>query len=229
MPTDTFVISAAGNDGTGFRQAATWAGIGAGSFTADDGSTLFVSKLHSGSTFFADVSFLRFDTSALPEGITVTGANLLLFVIGKQDQDTTFGLVADYYDFGGEPSVAGDWIETASPSILAATDLGVISTGGVNTIALSDFTGISTSGFTGIRLTLSAGTPGSPDVVNSLDIAAQEHASQEPRLEVTYTEAGVQQLRPDADIVTTGWATAPLWSKIDEESADGTVITATAS
>lgn len=38
-----------------------------------------------------------------------------------------------------------------------------------------------------------------------------------------------QTLRPDADIVTTGWSTAPLFSKIDEESADGTVITATAS
>lgn len=38
-----------------------------------------------------------------------------------------------------------------------------------------------------------------------------------------------QMLRPDADIVTTGWSTAPLFSKIDEESADGTVITATAS
>lgn len=33
---------------------------------------------------------------------------------------------------------------------------------------------------------------------------------------------------PDADIVTTGWATAPLFSKINDDS-DATVITATAS
>lgn len=38
----------------------------------------------------------------------------------------------------------------------------------------------------------------------------------------------LQQLRPDADITTTGWATAPLFSKINDES-DATVITATAS
>lgn len=38
----------------------------------------------------------------------------------------------------------------------------------------------------------------------------------------------LQQLRPDADVVTTGWATAPLYSKINDES-DATVITATAS
>lgn len=38
-----------------------------------------------------------------------------------------------------------------------------------------------------------------------------------------------QAIRPDADVTTTGWTTTPLWSKIEEESADGTVITATAS
>lgn len=38
-----------------------------------------------------------------------------------------------------------------------------------------------------------------------------------------------QTLRPDADVTTTGWTTTPLWSKIEETSADGTVITATAS
>jgi len=38
-----------------------------------------------------------------------------------------------------------------------------------------------------------------------------------------------QQLRPDADITTTGWSSTPLWSKIDEDPAGGDVITGTAS
>ncbi len=38
-----------------------------------------------------------------------------------------------------------------------------------------------------------------------------------------------QEARPDADVTTTGWSTTPLWSKIEESSADGTVISATAS
>lgn len=38
----------------------------------------------------------------------------------------------------------------------------------------------------------------------------------------------VQSLRPDADTADGGWTSTPLWSKVDEESADGTVITATA-
>jgi hypothetical protein len=37
-----------------------------------------------------------------------------------------------------------------------------------------------------------------------------------------------QQIRPDADITTTGWTTAPLWSKVND-SSDSTVISSTAS
>lgn len=37
-----------------------------------------------------------------------------------------------------------------------------------------------------------------------------------------------QEVRPDADVTTTGWTTTPLYSKINDES-DATVITATAS
>ena len=43
--------------------------------------------------------------------------------------------------------------------------------------------------------------------------------------EVTLTTG--QILLPDADIATTGWATAPLFSKVND-SSDATVITATA-
>lgn len=43
------------------------------------------------------------------------------------------------------------------------------------------------------------------------------------------TVAEGQILRPDADTTTTGWTTTPLFSKINEAVADGTVITATAS
>ena len=37
-----------------------------------------------------------------------------------------------------------------------------------------------------------------------------------------------QIIRPDADVTATSWGPAPLWSKVEEESADGVVITATA-
>jgi len=44
----------------------------------------------------------------------------------------------------------------------------------------------------------------------------------------TYVPLALDEALPDADIVTTGWATAPLFSKVNDAS-DGTVITATAS
>jgi len=37
-----------------------------------------------------------------------------------------------------------------------------------------------------------------------------------------------QQIRPDADTDASTWTTTPLWSKIDEVTAGGDVITATA-
>ena len=37
-----------------------------------------------------------------------------------------------------------------------------------------------------------------------------------------------QRLVPDADIDAGGWATEPLWSKVNDRIPDGTVITATA-
>jgi hypothetical protein len=37
----------------------------------------------------------------------------------------------------------------------------------------------------------------------------------------------IQQVRPDADNAAGGWTTTPLWSKVDEASAGGDVITAT--
>ena len=46
---------------------------------------------------------------------------------------------------------------------------------------------------------------------------------------ITVGAGAVQALRPDGDLATTGWSTAPLWSKVDEETADATVITATMS
>jgi len=50
-------------------------------------------------------------------------------------------------------------------------------------------------------------------------------------VEVPWAITGTEltAIRPADDITTTGWTDTPLWSKVDEESPDATVITATAS
>jgi hypothetical protein len=182
MPTTTFAISSDVNDGSGYYTSNSWPANG-GTWSADDDTSLYVSKAKSGSTYYNDVAFLRFDTSSLGSGATVNSATLDLYVLSKNNDDNA-SLLADYYDFGGEPSGAEDWVLTSSPAILSQS-VASLTPNSVNSISLTDLSGISNTGITGIRLTLSAITPTGMNVV---EIAAYEHTSaQEPRLNVTYT------------------------------------------
>lgn len=185
MAQSTFDATA-GNDGSGYYAHTAWPPNG-GTWAADDTTSDYVSKLKTGGTYIQDVAFFRWDTSSLPDDATIDGATLKLHVVSKTDDDN-YSLVGDYYDFGGEPSVAGDWIETSNPSIFTAIDLTGIATGAVRSITLTDLTGISRTGVTGIRLTLSSGTPVGN---NSLEVAAAENTSSlpVPQLVVDYTPA----------------------------------------
>lgn len=66
-----------------------------------------------------------------------------------------------------------------------------------------------------------------------VEFNANAGASNQPAIDDLCVEDWVpsapQAIRPDADTTTTGWTSTPLFSKINEASADGTVITATAS
>jgi hypothetical protein len=119
-------------------------------------------------------------------------------------------LVGDYYDFGGEPSVAADWILTASPSIFTAKRLNTFTAGSPSTITLNDLSGINTSGYTGIRLTLDSGTP-SAAFENNIIIASSENTTYlGVQLDVTYwiypanSSLTLVDVLPDADTTTTG-------------------------
>ena len=182
MPTDTFPIAAATDDGCGLWTSGSWPP----SFSADESDTELICSKALVGNYVEEISFMRWDTSTLPDDSTIDSANLQLYATSRNDTSDNYSLVGDYYDFGGEPVVAGDFIETASPTIFTAKDIGTFTLSAVNTIALTDLTGISKTGTTGIRLTLSSGTPAAE---NYIIFAAFEHAQQEPRLEVTWTAA----------------------------------------
>lgn len=132
------------------------------------------------------LTFLRFDTSNIPDDAVITGAELKLHVNSKID-DNGASVVADYYDFGGEPTVVGDYVETISSSIIASTTIASIVDDAVNTITLTDLTGISKTGYTGIRLGIGAVTLGADNDENWVEWALSEHATfPPPTLEVTY-------------------------------------------
>lgn len=73
---------------------------------------------------------------------------------------------------------------------------------------------------------LSQITPGSPTTAVNM---TGESDSAMAAISLKTAAVVTQTLRPDADTTTTGWTSTPLFSKINETSADGTVITATAS
>ena len=190
MPTDTFSTTDA-NDGSGYYAGgATWP-ANSGTWNDEPGGSIWVSKTDEGVNYTQDSAFLRFDTATIDDAATITAATLKLYVVSKTDSDN-YSLVGDAYDFGGEPTVAADWVETASPSIFSAVDLGSLTTSAVNNIAITDLAAVNKTGFTGIRLTLSAGTP---TAANFVEFAASEHAQQEPRLEVTYDLPGLAWIR----------------------------------
>jgi hypothetical protein len=202
VPTQVFPIAADSDDGWGvYLNGSAWPGAtNGGTFT--DGDTfdptiVLVSK--------RDVSLengwglLRFETGAvIPGTATITASELQLTIAAAGSDFENLAMVADYYDFGGEPVVPGDWIETASPSIIGSQDISTFNTVGVTyNIALTDLTGIKRAGesnaqgftgWTGIRLTLSAISP--PTASSVLLWASRENVTyQEPRLSVTWTEA----------------------------------------
>lgn len=67
------------------------------------------------------------------------------------------------------------------------------------------------------------------DAPDPWDTGGDSPGTQEKSFYIDYTTVATQTLRPDADTTTTGWTSTPLFSKINESSPDGTVITATAS
>ena len=210
MATDTFDIASSAADGACYMSGS----YPPASFTeysdntADGGeNVLDVGKSNFGGTRFFNVSFLRFDTSGIGDSDTITAATLKLYLYSVVHATGGKSLVGDYYDFGGEPTVSGDYTETASPSIFSALGLGSITSGAVNDIALTDLTGINKTGYTGIRLTLSSGDITTSGQQNTVYIASYEHSTlQAAQLEVTYTPSGGGGGGGHANMLTMGLA-----------------------
>lgn len=182
----SFPVATGNDDGTGYRTAATWAGIDSGAFTGDETLNLFVSKTFVTPNYFEDISVVRFDTSSIPDDAVITSARLKWWVDNKNDNSQGFVLEADYYDFGGTPTVSGDWIQTVAANILDSLPLASVLSGW-NVQELSDISGINKSGYTGIRLALNAAA--TPTGNNTLEISGFAAGLGHPlvQLDVDYT------------------------------------------
>jgi hypothetical protein len=129
------------------------------------------------------VPLLRFDTSGLPDGATITSATLKLYVVGKADADDR-GLMAEWYAASNWPIDGADYSLDSTGSALAGSDITAITVGAVNSFALSGLSGVSTTGSTGLRLHVSGGVPAGD---NYAQFASFENANTEAQLVVTWT------------------------------------------
>lgn len=198
MATDTFALSANDQDSCGYKRGSTFATLSAETFDENPfGATLISLSCTSSGEFWILNGFMRFDTSTLPDGATITGANLKVYVdTGAEPDGIQFA--ADFYDFGGTPAVDADWEATSSGDAIATIDVGSLTQGAVNTIALTGLTGISKTGITGLRFAPKTGATPTGD--NYVDFAAFDHGSfQEPRLEVTYSSGTSATVDLDTD------------------------------
>lgn len=182
MTQTTFEVLSDVDDGCGYKTGGGYPPTG--SYVVLDGSALYAWK----GTSEVDCSFIRWDTSAIPDDATITAATLRVYVTGVGANPDSRSLVGDWYDFGGEPSVDADWTASVGTTAVAGTALSSFSLYSWSDISLSNpDANINKTGYTGIRLGVS-GAAGTAD--NYVAFAAYEYdPTKAPELVVTYTEA----------------------------------------
>ena len=152
-----------------------------------DGTTLGMRR--SGPTFSGyevRVGLLRFDTSSLPDGATVTAATLRLHVTGRTVTNGR-SVVGEWFDAAQWPLDGADYALSAASSAHAGTPLASLAVGSQSELLLQNLGAVSRTGSTGIRLHIDGGEPNGE---NGLYFASSEHATlPEAQLVVSYTTA----------------------------------------
>jgi glucose/arabinose dehydrogenase len=187
--TFTFSILAGDEDGNVFSNSM---GAGSGAYPPDGAittSTAWTGVLvrRSGPLFGGyevRTGLLRFDSSAIPDGATITSATLRLHVTSATTADAR-RLVAEWYNPALWPIDAGDYTATAASTAHQGTPIGSLTPGAQNDLPLQNLAQISTTGLTALRLHIDGGQPTGE---NGVSFTAFEHATlPQAQLIVSYT------------------------------------------
>ena len=128
---------------------------------------------------------LRFNTSSIPAGATITSASLRLFVLSRASVDGR-NLVAEWDNGAAWPIDGSDYTATASNSASTGVPISSLSVNAFNTISLQNLGSISRSGYTTLRLHVDGGQPAGE---NGAFFAAFENGTATiPQLVVIWTQ-----------------------------------------
>jgi len=220
----TFSIAAGGDDGQRYRSAGLYANVSA---DGTGGGELTQTKLYATreTGFYITVILLRWDTSSIPDGDTVTAATLDVYVETETNNPDGLSLVADWYDAGGTQNNA-DWANLDSgANAISGVTIASLTEGAVNSLTLSNAAAnINKTGFTGLRLGISKrAADAAPTGFNAVVISALEHATNvEPKL-VVVASAPTTQYGSTSMALTTGFTTAGYAKKTGATATSLTV------
>jgi hypothetical protein len=109
-------------------------------------------------------ALLRFNTSSIPAGATITSASLRLNVTSRTSANNR-NLVAEWDNGAAWPLDATDYTVTPSSTAAAGVAINSLTAGAVNTLPLQNLGSISTTGWTTIRLHVDGGQPSGDNTV----------------------------------------------------------------
>jgi hypothetical protein len=179
--TVTFTLAAGGDDGDVALRTSSYPPTGTAD-AADSGNVFTAGRRLVGNNFQVFDALVRFDTSALPDGATVTGATLKLWVNKKSDADNR-NLVGEWYPPSQWPINSADWTLNPGSTALGGADVTAIATNATSSFALQNLASVSRTGYTGLRLGIDGGQPSGDNLVQFATIEGGKPA----QLVVTYT------------------------------------------
>lgn len=194
--------------------------------TNDTDTLLWVMRgFNTGSTLYRMfVSFMRFDTSALPDNAAITGATLTVFVEGHAEPDG-LSLVMDWYQWS--PTVdAADYTHAANSNALSQALSSLTGFGTQNLTLTNADQFVSRTGYTHLRAAISQrAADAAPTGENWVAFASFENATDaEATLTLDYQPRS--GLAPDAIISQTNLTGAVSVIQDDPDSADANWLTA---
>lgn len=191
MPEMIFSIAANSDDGYVRGSSSTYPPTSGAATTTS--TEIRVERSYTG-TYDISVALLRFNTAALPDDVTVTGATLRIHQIsvGTHGADL-FGNSIEWYNPANWPIDGADFTNTYASTAWIGF-LSNLNNGTVIDIPLSNVTAnVNKTGYTALRIHETGDK--TPVGLNVLIFAALEHATNpEPKLIVTYSESRRYQM-----------------------------------